>query len=92
MGVLFLGVLCSGMAYFFWYSALGKKDSSLIGMYLFLEPFITLIGAIFLLGEKAPGITLVGGGLTLLGVYLATWTGSNKGTKRVQKDLDIPVD
>ena len=82
MGILFLGIFCSGLAYFFWYSALGKKDSSLIGMYLFLEPFITLIGAILFLGERIFGITLVGGGLTLLGVYLATWTGSNKAVKR----------
>ena len=81
-GVLFLGILCSGLAYFFWYLALGKKDSSLIGMYLFLEPFITLMGAILLLGEKVFGITLAGGGLTLLGVYLATWKGSKKGVKR----------
>jgi len=82
MGVLFLGILCSGLGYFFWYSALGKKDSSLIGMYLFLEPFVTLIGAILFLGERVFGITLVGGGLTLLGVYLATRTGSNKAVKR----------
>jgi len=67
-----LGILCSGLAYFFWYSALGKKDSSLIGMYLFLEPFVTLIGAVLFLNEKINGFTLLGGGLTLLGVYLAT--------------------
>ena len=78
MGILFLGILCSGLAYFFWYSALEKKDSSLIGMYLFLEPFVTLIGAIIFLDEKLYGITLLGGGLTLFGVYLATWKNSKK--------------
>ena len=78
MGILFLGILCSGLAYFFWYSALEKKDSSLIGMYLYLEPFVTLVGAFFLLNEKIYWITLLGGGLTLFGVYLASWKGSKK--------------
>jgi drug/metabolite transporter (DMT)-like permease len=72
ISILFLGILCSGLAYLFWYSALEKKDSSLVGMYLYLEPLVTLIGAYFLLGEKIQWITLIGGGMILLGVYLAT--------------------
>jgi drug/metabolite transporter (DMT)-like permease len=72
MSILFLGIFCSGLAYLFWYSALEKKDSSLVGMYLYLEPFVTLIGAYFLLGEEIQWITLMGGGMILLGVYLAT--------------------
>lgn len=72
MGILFLGIFCSGLAYFFWYSALEKRDSSIIGMYLYLEPFVTLIGARFLLGEEIKWVTLMGGGMTLMGVYLAT--------------------
>jgi drug/metabolite transporter (DMT)-like permease len=72
MSILFLGIFCSGLAYLFWYSALEKKDSSLVGMYLYLEPLVTLIGAYFLLGEEIQWITLIGGGMILLGVYLAT--------------------
>jgi len=78
MGILFLGVFCSGLAYFFWYSALERKDSSLIGMYLYLEPFVTVIGASFLLNEKVVWITLLGGGMTLAGVYLTAWKASKK--------------
>ena len=77
MGILFLGIFCSGLAYYFWYSALGKRDSSLIGMYLYLEPFVTLIGATILLGERIEPATLLGGAMTLLGVYLATWKGGS---------------
>ena len=73
MGILFLGIFCSGLAYFFWYSALEKRDSSIIGMYLYLEPFVTLMGARLLLGEEVKWITLMGGGMTLMGVYLTTW-------------------
>jgi len=72
ISILFLGIFCSGLAYLFWYSALEKKDSSLAGMYLYLEPLVTLIGAYFLLGEEIQWITLIGGGMILLGVYLAT--------------------
>jgi drug/metabolite transporter (DMT)-like permease len=70
--ILFLGVFCSGLAYLFWYSALEKKDSSIVGVSLYLEPLVTLIGAYFLLNEEIRWITLVGGGMILLGVYLAT--------------------
>jgi drug/metabolite transporter (DMT)-like permease len=78
MGIFFLGVFCSGLAYFFWYSALEKKDSSLIGMYLYLEPFVTLIGASFFLNERIVWVTLLGGGMTLFGVYHATWKATKK--------------
>ncbi len=73
LGILFLGIFCSGLGYLFWYSALEKKDSGIVGMYLYLEPLATLIGATFLLREKIYWITLLGGALTLAGVYLATW-------------------
>ncbi len=71
-GILFLGIFCSGLAYLFWYRALEKKDSSIVGMYLYLEPLVTLVGAYFLLNEEIHWITLMGGGISLLGVYLAT--------------------
>lgn len=73
MAVLFLGIFCSGLGYLFWYSALEKKDSGSVGMYLYLEPLVTLIGASLFLGEPIYWITLVGGAMTLAGVYLATW-------------------
>lgn len=72
MGILFLGVFCSGLAYLFWYSALEKKDSNIVGMYLYLEPLVTLIGAYFLLNEEVQRVSLMGGGMILLGVHLAT--------------------
>jgi drug/metabolite transporter (DMT)-like permease len=78
MGILFLGIFCSGLAYLFWYAALEKKDSSVVGMYLYLEPFVTLVGAYLLLGEEIRWITLIGGGMTLAGVYLATRTGRER--------------
>lgn len=72
VGVLFLGIFCSGLGYLFWYSALEKKDSGSVGMYLYLEPLVTLIGASLILAEPIYWITMLGGAMTLAGVYLAT--------------------
>lgn len=72
MSLFFLGIFCSGLAYLFWYTTLEKKDSSLVGIYLYLEPFVTLIGAYFFLNEEIRWITFVGGGMIITGVYLAT--------------------
>jgi len=72
MSLIFLGIFCSGLAYLFWYSALEKKDSSIVGTYLYLEPLVTLIGAYFLLNEEIQWMTLIGGGMILVGVYLAS--------------------
>jgi drug/metabolite transporter (DMT)-like permease len=83
--VLFLGIFCSGLAFLFWFSALEKVESSMIGVYLYLEPFVTLIAAFLFLGEGVEWITLLGGGLTLLGVYLTTWTFSKKSDEVEQK-------
>jgi drug/metabolite transporter (DMT)-like permease len=83
--VLFLGILCSGLAFLFWYSALEKVESSMIGVYLYLEPFVTLIAAFLFLDESVEWITLFGGGLTLLGVYLTTRTFTKKTEESKQK-------
>ncbi len=72
MSLVFLGIFCSGLAYLFWYSALEKKDSSIVGTYLYLEPLVTLLGAYFLLNEEIQWMTLAGGGMILLGVYFTS--------------------
>jgi drug/metabolite transporter (DMT)-like permease len=72
IGIFFLGVFCSGLAYLFWYSALEKKDSSIVAMYLYLEPIVTLLGASLFLNEEIHWMILLGGGMILMGVYLAS--------------------
>lgn len=82
MAVLFLGFFCSGLGYLFWYSALEKRDSGEVGMYLYLEPFATLLGGYLLLGEEIRWVTLMGGGMILLGVFLATHSASRRSSGR----------
>jgi drug/metabolite transporter (DMT)-like permease len=70
--ILFLGIFCSGLAYLFWYAALESRDATTIGTYLYLEPFVTLIGALIFLDERVEWLSLIGGLITLIGVYLTT--------------------
>lgn len=68
--VLFLGLACSGLGYLFWYGALEKVEASRVAALLYLEPLVTLLAAVLLLGESVSLTTVVGGGLLLAGVAL----------------------
>ncbi len=67
--VLFLGIGCSGLGYLFWYFALEYLETSQVAAFLHLEPLVTLVAAIFFLGETFAVSTAVGGLLVLAGVY-----------------------
>jgi drug/metabolite transporter (DMT)-like permease len=69
-GVLFLGLACSGLAYIFWYDALEQAEASKVAAFHYIQPFITMLVATLLLGERMTWITLLGGGVILLGVWL----------------------
>jgi drug/metabolite transporter (DMT)-like permease len=68
--LLFLGIGCSGLGYLFWYGALERIEVSRVAAFLYLEPLVTLVTAVLLLGEPVTA-TAVAGGLIVLGsVYL----------------------
>jgi drug/metabolite transporter (DMT)-like permease len=69
-GVLFLGVLCSGVAYVFWYDGLRAADASQVAAFLYFEPLVTVIVAGRVLGEAITPATLGGGAVILAGVWL----------------------
>ena len=66
--IIFLGVGCSGLGYLFWYAALERLDTSQVAAFLYIEPMITLLAAVALLGESVAPTTIVGGIMVLLGV------------------------
>jgi drug/metabolite transporter (DMT)-like permease len=76
--ILFLGFGCSGLAYWFWYGALEKVETSRVAAFLYLEPLVTVAAAVPLLGEPVGATTVVGGTIVLLGVALVQR--SDKGT------------
>jgi drug/metabolite transporter (DMT)-like permease len=70
MGVGFLGIFCSGLAYIAWYDGLQALPASQIGAFLYMEPLVAVIVAWAILGESILLITLAGGVIILCGVRL----------------------
>ena len=70
IGVGFLGIFCSGLAYIAWYDGLQALPATQIGAFLYIEPLVAAIVAWAILGESILLVTLAGGGIILLGVRL----------------------
>ncbi len=70
LAVFFLGFVCSGLAYIFWYDALKILPVAQTGAFLYLEPFVTVVFAALILAEPLLASALVGGLGILLGVWL----------------------
>lgn len=70
LGIIFLGLFCSGLAYIAWYDALQALPSAQTGAFLYIEPLVAVVVAFFVLGEPITVISLVGGAIILFGVWL----------------------
>lgn len=70
LGVTFLGVFCSGLAYIAWYDALQALPAAQLGAFLYLEPPVAVIVAALILTESITWAALLGGVIILLGVWL----------------------
>lgn len=74
IGILFLGIACSGLAYIGWYGALQVLPASQAGAFIYLEPLVTVIVSAAILSEPV-GVASVLGGVTILaGVWLVNRT------------------
>jgi drug/metabolite transporter (DMT)-like permease len=70
LGVGFLGIFCSGLAYIAWYDALQAMPAAQLGAFLYLEPLVAVVVARLILAEAVSWMTLLGGAIILLGVWL----------------------
>lgn len=68
--VLFLGIVCSGLAYLLWMRAVAEIGPARTGVYLYVEPFVTLAVAWAALGEPVLANAVAGGITVLAGVWL----------------------
>ncbi|MDF1545097.1 MAG: DMT family transporter [bacterium] len=75
--ILFLGIFCQAVAFWFWQEGVSKVGASKAGFFLYLEPVATTVLAVPYLGEYFGLFTAVGGGMVLLGVYLTERTNSS---------------
>jgi drug/metabolite transporter (DMT)-like permease len=74
-GIAFLGVFCSGLAYITWYDVLQTLPSAQAGVFLYIEPLVTMLLAAILINEKITPASLSGGAIILLGVWLVNRPG-----------------
>ena len=70
MGVAFLGIFCSGLAYIAWYDALKALPAAQLGAFLYLEPPVAVVVAALILTESITWAALSGGAIILFGVWL----------------------
>ncbi len=71
LGILYLGVVASGLTMFLWNTALHDLPASVATPYINLIPIIGLASGLFL-GEQPPLVQLLGGGLAIFGVWLSS--------------------
>jgi drug/metabolite transporter (DMT)-like permease len=69
LGITYLGIVASALAYFLWNDALRSMDASIAGPFINLIPIIGLIFAI-LVGERISVIQIIGGLIAIFGVLI----------------------
>jgi drug/metabolite transporter (DMT)-like permease len=70
LNILYLGIFCSGAAYFFYMYALARLGPVRTSSFTNLIPFIGAVGGLVLLGEKLSWLQLAGGLAVIGGVFL----------------------
>lgn len=71
LAVGFVVVFATFLATSAWNYALGHMDSSVAGMFLYVQPVVAALGGILLLGEQLAWPLLAGGALIIAGVAVA---------------------
>jgi drug/metabolite transporter (DMT)-like permease len=70
LGLGFLGIFCSGLAYIFWYDGLQAVPAAQMGAFLYLEPLVAVVVAAIVLNEPLLLASVIGGGIILAGVWI----------------------
>ena len=68
--LLFLGILCSGLAYVLWAEAMSELPANRVGAFLYLEPFVTVFTAWLLLKEQITLLMMISGIVIIIGVIM----------------------
>ncbi len=69
-GLLYLGIGTSIIAYFLWYYALGRIESTKVAVFTYLQPVLTTILAVIILGQIITMQFITGACIALVGVVL----------------------
>lgn len=66
--IIYLALICSALAYFLYLFALKNLGATSTNIYINLLPFVGIIAAYIMLGEKLYPLQILGGGIIVLGV------------------------
>ena len=69
--ILFLGIVASSMCFVMWNKAVSLIGAIKTSSYIYLIPIITIISSVIIIKEQLTVIMIVGGALTLSGVYIS---------------------
>jgi len=83
MHLIFLGICCSALGYWFYVQALEGLGVSGCAIFINLIPVVTVICGFFVLGDRLSPLQWLGAALVISGVYLAMW---EKKSKAVTKE------
>lgn len=72
--ILYLALVCSGLAYFMWNYALSKVEAVKAAVWLYLEPVAAFIGEALIFGFTPSMMTLAGGVAILVGALITSRT------------------
>jgi drug/metabolite transporter (DMT)-like permease len=72
LGVLYLGVIASGVAYLLYNASLRYLDASEVGVYTNLIPVVGVLTGVIMLGEPLSLRAIVGGAVVMLGVWITS--------------------
>ncbi len=90
LGIGFLGIFCSGLAYIFWYDALQVMPVAQAGAFVYAEPFVTVVVAALVLSEPLLLSSLLGGGAIILGVYMVNRQARQKADEKKAAPIQNP--
>jgi len=71
ISLLFLGIFCLAMAFWLWSEGLKRQPAAEVGVWLYVEPLITMIAAWVLIDERVTLWLLLGAVLISVGVWVA---------------------
>ena len=69
--IVYLGVITSVVSYLLWYYALGRVEAGKVALFANLQPILTTVLAVVLLGQGVTVQFVLGGILAILGVVIA---------------------
>jgi RarD protein len=71
--ILYLGLVTSVLAYVLWYFALGRIEAGKVALFTNLQPILTTVLAVILLGQSLTLLFVIGGVVVLAGVVVAQY-------------------